>query len=35
MVKVTNTAFRFLKFVQGFINDRRVVPLRKNKILIK
>ena len=27
----TNRMFRLLKFVQGFINDKRVVPSRKNK----
>ena len=30
-VRVTNRAFRFLELIQGFIDDRRVVPSRKNK----
>ena len=30
-IRVTNRALRFLKFVQGFINDRGVISSRKNK----
>ena len=28
---MTNRAFRHLKFVQNFINDREIVPSRKNE----
>ena len=30
-VRMTDRLFRLLEFIQGFINDRRVVALRESK----
>ena len=33
-VREINRAFRFLKFVQGFINDEDVLPLQNEQVIL-